>query len=162
MDIQIPQILFQMVNFGAVVAALTYFLYKPIQKILDERSDRIAAAQKAAETTLKDKEELVESKDKILKKARQEAAQVIETAKKKAQKQKSEMVAEGRQEAEQALAKMKASWDREKQKLASEMKQEFADTVLLVTEKVIGKLDKKTHLKLVDAEIKGILGRLSK
>jgi len=38
MDIQLPQIIFQIVNFGVVVGALTYLLYKPVKKMLDERS----------------------------------------------------------------------------------------------------------------------------
>ena len=42
MDIQLPQIIYQLVNFGVVFGAVTYLLYKPVQKILDERSKRIA------------------------------------------------------------------------------------------------------------------------
>ena len=42
MDIQLPQIIFQLVNFGVVFGAIVYLLYKPTQKILDERAKRVA------------------------------------------------------------------------------------------------------------------------
>ncbi len=160
MDIQIPQILFQIFNFGVVVGALTYFLYKPVQKILDERSERVAAAQKAAQDTLKEKEELEVTKTRLLKETQKEAQQLLEKAKEDALKHREQLMAEAKTEAANVLSKAKAGWEREKEKLAAEMKSEFANTVLLVTEKVVGKLDKKTHGKLIDTEIEHILSKV--
>lgn len=160
MDIQIPQILFQIFNFGVVVGALTYLLYKPVLKILDERSERIAAAQKAAQETLKEKEELATEKAKQVKQAQQEATELLEKAKQDAQSHRQQLMTEAKTEATMLVTKAQAGWEREKEKLAGEMKSEFANAVLLVTEKVIGKLDKKTQGKLIDTEIKQILGKI--
>ena len=49
MEIDISQILFQIVNFSVVLAALTFLLYKPIFKMFLERAKRIEEGQKAAQ-----------------------------------------------------------------------------------------------------------------
>jgi len=42
-------LLIQAVNFGLLLAALTYFLYKPILKIIDERREKVAEGVRTAE-----------------------------------------------------------------------------------------------------------------
>ena len=70
MDIQITQILFQAINFSVVLGALTFLLYKPVLKMFDERSQKIAEGQKAAEAAIQDKEKLEEARKKMVNKLR--------------------------------------------------------------------------------------------
>ena len=42
-------ILIQVVNFGLLMAALTYLLYKPVLKMLHDRQEKIAQGLKDAE-----------------------------------------------------------------------------------------------------------------
>ena len=65
MDIQLPQILFQAINFSVVMGALTFLLYKPVLKMFDERSQKISEGLKAAEAALKEKEELDQTRKKM-------------------------------------------------------------------------------------------------
>jgi F-type H+-transporting ATPase subunit b len=152
------QILFQMVNFGVVFGALTFLLYKPVLKVLDERSKKIHEAQQAADQALAEKAELDETKRKAKQAAEKEANKIIEEAKQTAQQQADHVVAQAQAKAKQEVTKMKAQWEDEKAELARAMQAEFAKAVLSVTEKVLGKaLDKKAHTQLIDQEIKNIL-----
>lgn len=158
MDIQLPQILFQLVNFGVVVGALTYFLYRPVLKILDERSQKIEQAQKAAETTLQEQSQLEITKKKAKSEAEKQAAAIIAEAKENAEKVRKQILADAKVEAKAEVAKLQEQWRSEQSKMARNMQQEFADAVLAVTEKVLGKaLDKKAHQQLIDQEVKALL-----
>lgn len=161
MNIQLPQIIFQIINFSVVLGALSYLLYKPILKILDERSERIQEAQKAAAKTLEEQAKIEQTTKSTKQKAERDAQDILNEAKTAATAQKQEILKGAQAEAEQMLAKMKKEWQAEKSKLASEMKQEFAEAVLTVSEKVIGKsIDKKTHQALIDDGIQAIVKSL--
>lgn len=161
MNIQLPQIIFQIINFSVVLGALSYLLYKPILKMLDERAERIQEAQKAAAKTLEEQAKIEQTTKSTKQKAEREAQEILNEAKAAATAQKLEILKAAQEEAEQQLSKVKKDWQAEKAKLASEMKQDFAEAVLTVSEKVIGKsLDKKTHQALIDDGIKAIVTSL--
>lgn len=158
MNIQLPQIIFQIINFSVVLGALSYLLYKPILKILDERSQRIQEAQRAAAKTLEQQTSMEQTAKASKQHAEKQAQEILNEAKAAAVAQKQEILKEAQAEAEQLLAKVKKDWLAEKAKLASEMKQEFAEAVITVSEKVVGKsIDKKTHQALIDDGIEAIV-----
>ena len=158
MDIQLPQILFQIINFSIVVGALTYFLYKPILKILDERSARIEKAQKEAEASIVEKEKIDELKQKIKKEAEKEASSIIKQAQLKAQEQADSIVAKAKEKAQASQVALKTEWESEKQQQQLQLRKDFNDSVLQVVEKIVGKVfDKKTHSQLIDQELKTLL-----
>ncbi len=161
MDIQLPQIIFQIINFSVVVGALTYFLYKPVLKILDERSSRIEKAQKEAEATLAEKAKIDELKQKTKKEAEKEAAQIMKQAQLSAQEQADAIIAKAKEKAAAQLANLKEDWESEKKQQQAQMKKEFNESVLMVTEKVLGKVfDKKTHEKLIDQEVAALIKQI--
>lgn len=157
MDIQLPQIIFQLINFGVVVGALTYFLYRPILKILEERAQKIDQAQKAADKTLAEKEQIEAMKKKAKNDADKQASEILAEARETAEQQKKQLLAKAKEEAKAEVAKLKEQWEEEKAKMARSMQAEFTEAVMAVTEKVIGKLDKKTHQALIDKEIKNLM-----
>jgi len=160
MDIQIPQILFQIINFSVVTGALIYFLYKPLGKMLDERSKKIDKAAKAADESIQEREKTEIDKKHILQKAEKQALDIIEEAKNSAKKQRLIILEEAKKEAQEEIKKMSKNWESQRKSQESQMRVEFTNTVLLVTEKIIGKLDKKTKDKLIDSELKAILGKI--
>ncbi|HCC84434.1 MAG TPA: hypothetical protein DEP87_02020 [Candidatus Pacebacteria bacterium] len=158
MDIQLPQIIFQVINFGVVMGALTYLLYKPIQKLMDERASRIVEGQSAAEAALAQKANLDESKRKIEREAEKKAAILIEEAAKKATEIKREAVEKARVESQAETSKLKDQWQIEKHQLTQDMRQEMIRAVMTVTQKVIGvKLDEKTDAKLIGDELSKLM-----
>ncbi|MCL4208486.1 ATP synthase F0 subunit B [Patescibacteria group bacterium] len=158
MEIQIAQILFQAINFFVVFGALTFLLIKPITKILDQRAQRIADAQKAAGETLLEKEQIEAYKAKVKKATDQKAADLIEEAKQKAKDKEKELLAEAREKAQAEIEKMVSDWQKTQKKQEAQIKAEFESRVLATAEKVIGKsLDAKKHAALIDTELESLL-----
>lgn len=158
MDIQIPQILFQMINFGVVLGALSYLLYKPVLKVLDERATRIEEGQKAAEKALAEQSNIEELKKQVKQNAEKQAAQILEEAQKAAAARKTQLVAEAKQQAEAEVEKLKSQWEAEKKQLAADLEKQFVEAVLTTTEKVVSvSLDSKAQSKLIDQELAGLL-----
>lgn len=158
MEIQVAQILFQAINFFVVFGALTFLLVKPIVKILDQRAQRVADAQKAAAETLQEKEQIEAYKAKVKKATDKKAAELLEEAKQKAKDKENELIAEAKVKAKAEIEKMKADWKKEVSKQEKMMKKDFEEAVLKTAEKVIGKsLDAKKHSDLIDSELDALL-----
>lgn len=158
MDIQLPQILFQIINFGVVMGALTFLLYKPIQKIMDERAEKIVEGQAAAQEAVEEKAKLATLRAKLEKEAERKAAALLEKAAEKATEQKKEILAKARQEAEAEVAKLKAQWQTEKQQLVRSAEQDMIKAVMAVAQRVVGlKLDAQTDATLIAAELTKVL-----
>ena len=155
MDIQFPQILFQILNFGVVLAGLSYLLYKPILKLLDERAERIASAEKSAAEAHAEKASIDELKKKAKHDAEKEAAKLLDKAKEDAAALKKELVKTAKEELAVEHEKAVKAWAAEQKSQVSAMHKEFAQAVYAVSEKVIGQeVDKKTHAELIDKGLK--------
>lgn len=158
MDIQLPQIIFQIINFSVVMGALSYLLYKPVLKVLEERQMRIEEAQKAAEESLVQRSKLSQLEQEITEKAEQKAAEIIEKARENAKAAEKDLLTQAKKQAEAEIEKMTASWQEEKKQHLSDMKNEFVATVITTAEKVVGEsLDAKKHQKLIDTELESLL-----
>ncbi|HEX7018138.1 MAG TPA: hypothetical protein VF209_04495 [Patescibacteria group bacterium] len=158
MDIQLPQILFQIVNFGVVLGALTYLLYRPILKVLEERAEKIAEAQKAAEQTLAEKAQMDKKSDEAKQKARQEAAAIIEEARETALKMEAEAMKKAKAKAAATLETAREEWLSEKKQHLADMKKEFVSAVRATAEKVIAtELSGKKHEALISQELETLL-----
>jgi F-type H+-transporting ATPase subunit b len=161
MDIQLPQIIFQLINFSVVVGALSYLLYKPVQKIFEERASRIEAGLKAAEENLAQQNKIKDYQSKVKKEAEKQATDILDEARQKAEQRRKQILAEAKQEADAVLQKQMKEWETEKKQLLVSMRQELVDSVIAVSQKVIGKsLDKKEQTALIDQEIDSIVKAL--
>jgi len=161
MDIQITQILFQAINFSVVLGALTFLLYKPVLKMFDERSQKIAEGQKAAEAATKDKDELDAKRKKMEADLKKERATVLKEAQDEAKEKAADIVAQAKKEAKTEKSKLIDGWEAEKAALFQEAKKDMADAVIAVSAKIIGKsLDAKAQSKLIDSELETILKSL--
>ncbi|MBI5151868.1 MAG: ATP synthase F0 subunit B [Candidatus Pacebacteria bacterium] len=155
MDIKLDQILFQIVNFGVVFGALTYFLYKPVVKMLDERAKKVVDAEKASNEALREREEAETLKSKTKSQAEKEAGKYLEKAKEQAATYKKELMQEAKDEVKAERDKAMKAWETEKASMAREMQKEFTLGVYTVAEKLLGKaVDKKAHADLIDKSLK--------
>lgn len=158
MDIQAVQILFQIINFGVVLGALTFLLYKPVVKTLQRRSDKIAESQKAADEVLAQRDAIEELKKKATSAAKQETAKLLAEAKEQADAKKAELMKVAKEDVKGYVVEEKAKWDKEKARLLKQMEADFTSGVFQVVDKVLGAgvIDKKTHAKLIDQSITDI------
>jgi F-type H+-transporting ATPase subunit b len=158
MDIEFPQILFQLINFGVVAGALTYLLYKPVKKMLDERSQKVADAQKAAELTLAENHQIEEMKKKIQKDAEKAAAQIMADAKEASEKLARDMMDKAKKKADAEQERRNNEWQAEKATLIKQLEAKFANEVINLAEKVVGVSVEKSALssKLIDESLANI------
>lgn len=157
MDIRLDQILFQIVNFGVVVGLLTYYLYKPVMKLLEERSQKVLLAEKAAQQSIEEKEQMDVLKQKTKIQVEKEAAQLLEKAKVQAQELKRGLTQQAKEEVKVEREKTMKSLELEKKGYQADLEREMAAAVYAVTEKVLGKaIDKKQHAELIDKSLKEI------
>ncbi len=151
LGISVPVLLAQVVNVAVLFVLLYLFAYKPVMRMLDERSRRIkeslvqadSVKEQAAHAETEVKKQLeAASRDGQEKIAR--AVQIGEEVKQKAQ-------LEARQEAEALITRARSEIHRERDEAIDEVRKEVADLTILAAEKVIDQsLDKKAHRQLID------------
>ena len=155
MEIRLDQILFQLINFGVVLGALVYLLYKPVLKMLDERAEKIARAEKAAEETMQERSEVEKMKEKAKLQGEKEAAKVVEKAKEQANELKKDLSSKVKEEVKTERERALQAIEKEKKAMQASAQKEMTEAVFAVTEKVLGKaLDKKAHADLVSKSMK--------
>ncbi|MFH2118705.1 MAG: ATP synthase F0 subunit B [Candidatus Paceibacterota bacterium] len=161
MDIQLPQIIFQALNFSIVLGALIYLLYKPVQKILDERAQKVADSQKEVGRIEEEGEKIEALKAKTKREAEKQATEILENAKKTATKREQELIDQAKLNLQGNLKAAEARWQEEKKQLVAGSKAQMVDAVMQVSGMVLGKkLNKKTDKKMIEDGLKEVLANL--
>jgi len=151
LGLTLPNFIGQMINFIILLTLLIFFGYKPIRKMLDERSDRIRQSMEQAEATKQEYENARIEVDKRISKARDEGQLMVGQAEKAGEKVKEEARQEARKEAQAIVEKTRAEIERERDNTINELRKEFVDIAILAAEKVISNtLDKEKHRLLIE------------
>jgi F-type H+-transporting ATPase subunit b len=158
MDIQLPQILFQLVNFSVVLGALIYLLYKPVQKILDERAQRVAESQAEVDRIEEEGKKIEALKTKTKREAEKQATELLESAKKSATQRKQELIEQTKITLQADVKAAQARWQEEKKQLLADSKAQMVGAVVSVSQLVLGKkLDAKTDKKMIEEGLQKVL-----
>lgn len=127
----------QGVNFGVLLAALTYFLYKPMMKMIDERRDKIAEGVRAAEAAAQRLADAKEEGDKMIGEGAREAESIVAAARARADEKGAEMVKAAEHKAD-ALLKDATARAEEAQRMAlAQSEKDIAKAALLAAEKIL-------------------------
>ncbi len=130
-------IVIQIINFVIMAGALSYFLYKPVLKILAEREEKITQGIKDAELAATAKASADEEKHTILSAAHKDAEVVGVNAKAYADEKAETIVAEAKTKAEGVLKDAQAKGEEMKVKAQKESEAEIAKLAILAAEKVL-------------------------
>jgi F-type H+-transporting ATPase subunit b len=130
-------IIIQLINFGILAAALTYFLYTPILNMLKKREDDIAQGVKDAEDAAKAKASADEEKKGILSAAHKDAEAVGAKAKTYADEKAEAIVAEANTKADNVLKAAEAKSAEMKEQARKDSEAEVAKLAILAAEKVL-------------------------
>jgi F-type H+-transporting ATPase subunit b len=130
-------IIIQVFNFGLLMFALSYFLYKPILKLLKEREVKIAQGIKNAEEAGKAKAEATEEKKVVIAAANKEAEAMTSRAKEFAVVKADEIVADAQKKAEQVAKDATLRGEEIKAAALKESEAEIAKLAVLAAEKVL-------------------------
>src|SRR3989344_5890780 len=130
-------LLIQAVNFGLLLAALSYFLYKPVLRIIDERREKVAEGVRLAESASRRLAEANEEGDKMVGEAAKKAEALAATSRASAEQKGAGIVkdAQARAEAVRAEAQVRAEEVRRQTIASSE--REIARAAMLAAEKIM-------------------------
>lgn len=151
----------QLINFAILLAVLYRFLYKPVLKLLHERSAKIEDGLKNAETVeikLKEAAALYETKTR---EARAEAVKLFDVAKKEVDAMRVELVTKAQKESEQIIEAGRQRLIVEKERMMHEAEHELGDLVEQATQHVLGQvMTPEMDRKLIDEAVKKVrIGR---
>lgn len=155
MEIQPIQILLQVINFGVVAFVLIKFLYNPIAKVLEARSEKIKAGMDAAEKNLSEKEKLETQVKSELSKARKEANEIIANAKKDAEAKAGEIIAEAKAQAKKAQENERKTFESMLAESKAKAEADLKNLVIATTAKVLKNgLSAADQQKIIDNQTK--------
>lgn len=144
-------LIFTWCNLLILFLLVRHFLFKPVQKILNQRDAEVKDMyQKAEEAETNAKAMEAEYSEK-LRDAKNEASRIMQEATKSARERSDEIVNEAQAKAAGMLTKAEAQIIQERKTAVSEIQSQVADMAVAIAEKVIEKeIDPKTHAKLVE------------
>ncbi len=129
----------QIFNTLVLFAFLHHFLFTPVTKVMDDRTNKIQKAFDDADVKLEQSEKLRLSYEKKLEEIRDEREQIIKEAELKANKLSEEL----KQETQEEIKKMKENAAKEieadREKMMDDVKDEIASISILIASKVLAK-----------------------
>ncbi|XCP86121.1 F0F1 ATP synthase subunit B [Roseburia hominis] len=143
------------VSMFVMFTFLSYLLFEPVRKMLEDRRQRIADEQ---ETAKREKEEAITYKEEYeqkLKEIDKEAQEILSEARKKAMKNEAQIIAEAKEEAARIIARANSEIELEKKRALDDMKQEMISIASLMAGKVVSaSIDTSIQDSLIDETLK--------
>jgi F-type H+-transporting ATPase subunit b len=151
LGINVPGLLTQLVSFTVIVLLLYKFLYGPITRMLDQRSERIKASLEAADRARTEAASSAAQVESHMAEARQEGQRLIAEAREAAGRLREQEEARARQQVDEMLAKARVDIQQERDAAIEDVRREFAGLAILAAEKVVQReLDPKRHQQIID------------
>jgi F-type H+-transporting ATPase subunit b len=151
LGINMPVLLAQIINVAVLFGLLYLVAYKPIMRMLDERSRKIKESMEQTEYIKQQAERAEEEAAKRIEAAAKEGQEAITRALRTGEEIRQGAQQQARQEAEALIARARAEIQRERDEAIDDLRKEFADITIMAAEKVIDRsLDKKAHRQIID------------
>ncbi len=125
------------INFGLLLAVLSYFLYTPMMRVLEERRQKIIRGMEDADAATRQLAEIEDARDDMLAQAGKEADEVLSHARSAALRREKESQVAAEAAAARVVAQSAAEAREIKERAITESKQEIAKLVILGTEKLM-------------------------
>ncbi|HAG12850.1 MAG TPA: ATP synthase F0 subunit B [Ruminococcus sp.] len=157
LSIDLGTILFTLINTLILFFGLKHFLFKPVQKILEERQHAVDQTMQDAEDARTRAEQAESEYTERLAGAKEESAEMLRNATRKAQKRSDEIIAQAKAEAAGIMQQNRDELEREKRRAESELRSEVAGLAVLAAEKVVGReMNPQDHARLIDEFIDSV------
>ncbi len=127
----------QGINFLIVFGGLTFFLYKPVLRVLAEREEVIKKGLVDAEEASQARLRIEEEKTSILTSAQKEAGMVVERAVGEAKQERAEILKSAQARAEDVLEEAATQGEELKRRALAESEKEVVKMAVLATEKLL-------------------------
>ena len=159
LGIDLPTLLAQVVNFGILFLLLYLVAYKPVMRMLDERSRKIKDSMEQTEQIRKQAEEAAEETRRQIEAASKEGQEIVARAVRTGEEVRQKAQQDARQDGEALIARARSEIQQERDDAVDELRREFADLTILAAEKVIEiSLDKEAHRELINKTLEESTG----
>ena len=138
LEINVPELIWTIINFFLLMFLLKIFLYNPILKILDERKAKInesIAESKSAEKAFEEANAAVAAE---LSEETGRARELVGRAKAEAEKEKDACISEAQREADDLNKSLREKIAEEEKTAIGEVEDSMPELVMLLTEKLLG------------------------
>ena len=155
LGINLPSLVAYLVNFILLLGILGFFAYKPLMRMLDERTERIRESLEAADRAREEAASAQEAIQEQIDEARREGQRIMDQTREAAERFRTEEMDKARQEAEAFVERAKADIARERDTALQEVRASFGDLAITAAERVIrSSLDRTAHESLINQVLK--------
>ncbi len=150
LGINLGYLISQIVNFTLLAVLLYFVAYKPILRMLDERSARIQKGLQDAEEASRRAAEMEQVYEQRMGEARREGQEIIAQATQMSEKARQDILEQAREEARAQIERAREEISREREQAMTELRQQVADLSLMISEKVLAEtLDEEKQRRLI-------------
>ena len=151
LGINMPTLLAQLINVAILFGLLYLVAYKPIMRMLDERSRKVKESMEQTEFIKQQAERAEAEAEKRIEAAGKEGEEVVVRAMRTGDEIKREAQQQSKREAETLITRARAEIQHERDEAIGDLRKEFADLTVMAAGKVIDRtLDKKAHRQIID------------
>jgi len=155
LGINVSTLLAQVINVAILFGLLYLVAYKPIMRMLDERSNKIKESMDNTERIKEQAERAEEEAAKRIEEAAKEGQEAIARAMRTGDEVRQEAQQKAKSEGEALIARARAEIGRERDEAIEQLRESFADITIEAAGKVIDRtLDKKAHRDIIDKVLK--------
>ncbi len=145
------------IAFGLTFFVLRRFAFGPIQKLIDERRDRIREALDEADKARHEARELRELTKQEREEAKAERERILDDSRRQGQAQFEQARAQADDDLKRRLEVNKREIEAENRRMAEQIRRDVVELTLLAAEKVSGKsLDADDQRRLIDETIEEV------
>ena len=136
---------------------LSYFLFNPARKLLQDRQNKIRNELDDAQNNMEQAARLKEEYEAKIKDIDKEAEEILGDARRRALENENEIIANAREEASRIMERARSEAQLEKQKMADEVKQEMIGIAAMMAGKAVAaSINADIQDGLVDETLKEI------
>jgi F-type H+-transporting ATPase subunit b len=141
----------QLINFSILLFVLHRFAYKPVLKMLENRTEKIEKGLQDAEASQKKLEQAAKKEEELLIEAKKQAKEIIEKAQEQANLNRDEILVQTKKDSERIIAHAQKVSEEQKEKMVNEVKSEVAGLVAIALEKIIDeKMDSHKDMQIIN------------
>lgn len=139
----------------ALFAIMSYFLFNPARKMLQDRREKIQNELADAKTSMEEARSLREEYEGRLKAVDKEAENILSEARKKGLANENQIIAQAKEEAARILERARVEAELEKQKMSDDVKKEIVTVAAAMAGKVMSaSIDESEQNRLIDETLK--------
>lgn len=127
----------QSVNFLVLVVLLTYFLYRPVLRMLADRAEHIATGVRNAELARAEREKIHDERSAVLGQAHHEAETIVARAEEEGKRERASILRQAQERAESIEKDAVLTAEETARRMHKEAEVELARAAVLAAEKIL-------------------------